>query len=173
MKINAQVEEVLNNQVNAEFWSAYMYLSMSAWFEQRGLKGFANWMYIQHQEETTHALKIYRYVLGRQGTIALQPIAEVPTDWADIMDVMEETYEHECKVTAMIYNCMEVADTEKDRGTASMLQWFVDEQIEEESNVDEIISQLKLIGEDGNGIYQLDKELATRVFVDSTLTAAV
>jgi len=170
MKINAKVEEVLNHQVNAEFWSAYMYLSMSSWFEEKGLKGFAHWMYVQYQEENTHALKIYHFVLDRQGTITLQPIQAVPTDWSDILNVMEETYKHECKVTAMIYNCIEVAEAEKDRATVSMLQWFVDEQIEEETNADEIIHQPKLIGNDGQAIYHLDKELAARVFVDSTLT---
>jgi ferritin len=82
---------------------------------------------------------------------------------------MEESYKHECKVTAMIYNCLEVAENEKDRATVSMLQWFVDEQIEEETNVDDIINQLKLIGKDGQAIYHLDKQLATRIFVDPTL----
>jgi len=173
MKIPVKVEEILNKQVNAEFWSAYMYLSMSAWFEEKGLKGFANWMYVQFQEENTHALKIYHFVLGRQGNIKLQPIAGVPAEWKDILDAMEETYQHEVKVTAMIYNCLDVAEKEKDRGTVSMLQWFVDEQIEEETNVDDIINQLKLIGNDGQAIYHLDKELATRVFVDSTITTTV
>jgi ferritin len=172
MKITLKTEEVLNKQVNAELWSAYMYLSMSAWFKEKGLKGFANWMYVQYQEEITHAIKIYNFVLDRQGSIKLKPIEAVPTDWSDIQNVMEETYKHECKVTALIYNCLDVAEDEKDRATVSMLQWFVDEQKEEEANADEIINQLKLIGNDGQAIYHLDKELAARVFVDSTLTPA-
>jgi ferritin len=172
MKINAKVEEVLNNQVHAEFWSAYLYLSMSAWFQKKGLKGFAHWMYIQYQEEITHAIKLYNFVLDRQGSIKLQPIEAVPSEWASIPKVFEESYGHECKVTAMIYNCLDVAEAEKDRATASMLQWFVDEQKEEEANADDILNQLKLIGEDGQGIYHLDKELAARIFVDSTLTTA-
>ena len=172
MKINAKVEGVLNHQVNAEFWSAYMYLSMSAWFEEKGLKGFANWMHVQFQEELTHALKIFNFVLGRQGTIKLQPIEAVPIEWSGILNVMEETYKHEVKVTAMIYKCLDVAEIEKDRATVSMLQWFVDEQIEEETNVDNIINHLKLIGNDGQAIYHLDKELASRVFVDATVTTA-
>jgi ferritin len=168
MKINNKVEEVLNKQVNAEFWSAYLYLSMSAWCESKGLKGFANWMRVQFQEETTHALKIYDYVLNRSGEIKLQPIAAVDNSWKSILHMFEETYKHECIVTDLIANCYEVAVTEKDHATASMLQWFIDEQTEEESNAIEIIDQLKLLGEKGEGIYHLDKELATRVFVDST-----
>lgn len=172
MKINAPVQEILNKQINAEFWSAYLYLSMSAWFEEKGLKGFANWMRIQFQEETTHALKLFDYVTERQGIVKLEPIAAVQTEWKSILDAMEETYKHELKVTELIYNCLDVAEKQKDRATMSMLQWFVDEQIEEESNVDEIINQLKLIGDNGQAIYLLDKELSTRVFVDSTAPTA-
>jgi len=169
MKIPVKVQDVLNKQVTAEFWSAFLYLSMAAWFEEKGLKGFANWMRVQYQEENAHALKIYDFVLSRQGIMTLEPLAAVPSSWSSIMEVFEESYKHECIVTAMIYNCLEVAETEKDRATVSMLQWFVDEQIEEETNVDDIINQLKLIGDDGQGIYHLDKELATRIFVDPTL----
>jgi ferritin len=171
MKINKKVEKVLNNQVNAEFWSAYLYLSMSAWCESKGLKGFANWMRVQFQEETSHALKIYDYVLNRAGELKLKPIAEVETTWKSILHVFEETYKHECKVTDLIANCYEVATAEKDLATANMLHWFIDEQTEEESNVLEIIDRLKLLGEKGEGIYLLDKELASRVFVDATKSA--
>lgn len=168
MRINTNVQNVLNKQINAEFWSAYMYLSMSIWFENRGLKGFANWMRVQYREETSHALKILDYVSNRQGIVLLEPIQEVPTEWTSILNVMETVYEHELKVTELIYNCQEVAEAEKDRATVSMLKWFVDEQMEEEANVDTIINQLELIGENGQAIYLLDKELATRVFVDPT-----
>ena len=171
MKLSKKVEDVLNKQINAEFWSAYMYLSMSSWFESKGLKGFANWMRVQFQEENTHALKFYDYVLSRTGEIKLEPIAAVPATWEDILAIFNQSYEHECKVTAMIYNCYDVAEIEKDRATTSMLQWFIDEQTEEESNVLEIIDQLNLIGENGQAIYLLDKELATRVFVDATKAA--
>jgi len=172
MKINKKVEEVLNNQVNAEFWSAYLYLSMSAWCESKGLKGFANWMRVQFQEETTHALKIHDFVLSRSGEIKLQPIAAVENSWKGILHIFEETYKHECVVTDLIANCYEVAMAEKDHATAGMLQWFINEQTEEESNALEIIDQIKLLGEKGEGIYLLDKELATRVFTDSTKNPA-
>jgi ferritin len=171
MKINKKVEDVLNKQVNAEFWSAYLYLSMSAWCERQGLKGFANWMRVQFQEETSHALKIHDYVLNRSGEIKLQPIAAVETSWKSILHVFEETYKHECLVTDMINNCYEVALDEKDHPTASMLKWFIDEQTEEESNALEIIDQLKLVGEKGNGIFFIDKEMSVRTFVDDTKSA--
>lgn len=170
MRINANVQEVLNKQINAEFWSAYMYLSMSIWFEGKGLKGFANWMRVQYQEETTHALKFVDFINERQGIVKLEPIQQVPSEWSSILNVMEVVYEHELKVTELIYNCQETAENEKDRATASMLQWYVNEQIEEEANVDNIINQLKLIGDNGQAIYLLDKELSTRVFVDQTAT---
>src|SRR5512142_1439767 len=107
MKISKKVEEVLNNQVNAELWSAYLYLSMSAWSESRGFKGFANWMRVQFKEETFHALKIMNFVLSRSGEIKLQPIAAVKTSWDSLLHMLEETYDHECKVTGLINNCYE------------------------------------------------------------------
>jgi len=171
MKLTKNVEDVINKQINAELWSAYLYLSMSSWFESKGLKGFANWMRIQFQEETAHGLKFFDYVLSRTGEIKLEPIAVVPNTWGSIKEVFEQSYEHECLVTQMIYNCYEVAESDKDRATTSMLQWFIDEQAEEESNVLTILDQLNLIGEDGQAIYHLDKELATRIFVDPTLKA--
>ncbi len=173
MRFNNKVEEVLNKQINAEFWSAYMYLSMSAYFQTKGLKGFANWMRVQYQEEVTHAVKIYDYIIGRGGVVKLEAIAKVPTEWKGIKDAFKETYNHECKVTDMIHNCYETALSERDHATSNMLQWFINEQAEEEQNVQAILDQLSLIGEDGQAIYLLDKELATRVFVDATQAAAV
>jgi len=145
---------------------------MSGWCESKGLKGFANWMRVQFREETAHALKIRDYVLSRSGEIKLQPIADVENSWKSFLHMFEETYRHECVVTDLIANCYEVAVSEKDHATAGMLQWFIDEQTEEERNAIEIIDQLKLLGEKGEGIYHLDKELATRVFVDSTQNTA-
>jgi ferritin len=173
MKINKKVEEVLNKQVNAEFWSAYLYLSMSAWCESKGLKGFANWMYVQYQEEVAHALKIFNFVLTRSGEIKLEPIAAVDHSWNSVLHMLEETYRHELVVTDLIGNCYEVSVSERDHSTASMLQWYIDEQTEEENNVVAIIDQLKLLGEKGEGIYLLDKELATRIFVDPTIPKAL
>ncbi|MCE5345757.1 MAG: ferritin [Bacteroidales bacterium] len=168
MKINKKVEEILNKQVNAEFWSAYLYLSMSAWCESQGLKGSANWMRVQFHEETSHALKIQDYVLSRSGEIKLQPINAVETSWNNLLHLFEETYKHECVVTEMINKCYEVALSEKDYATAIMLQWFIDEQTEEESNALEIIDHLKLLGDKGAGIYHLDRSLEKRKFTDET-----
>lgn len=171
MKFNKKVEEILNKQVNAEFWSAFMYLSMASWFESKGLKGFANWMRVQFQEETAHALKIHNYIITRGGEAKLEKLDAVPVEWKNIMEVFEETYKHECKVTDMIHKCYNVAADERDHASTNMLQWFIDEQVEEEQNVTAIIDQLKLIGDNGQAIYLLDKELATRVFVDPTQPA--
>lgn len=168
MKINKKVEEVLNKQVNAELWSAYLYLSMSAWCETKGLKGFANWMLIQFKEETTHALKIFDFVNKRAGEIKLEPIAGVEHSWNNLIHIFEETYKHECHVTEMINNCYNVAVEEKDHATASMLKWFIDEQTEEEENALNLLDKLKLIGDKGGAIYHLDRELGKRKFKDET-----
>jgi ferritin len=168
MKIDKKVEEVLNKQVNAEFWSAYLYLSMAAWCESKGFKGFANWMLVQYKEETSHALKIMNFVLTRSGEIKLQPIKAVETSWNSLLSIFEEAYKHECEVTSMIDNCYEVAIAEKDYATSTMLQWFINEQTEEESNAHEITEKLRLIGEKSGGIFYLDKKLGSRTFTDET-----
>jgi ferritin len=168
MKISKKVADVLNKQVNAELWSAYLYLSMSIWSESKGFKGFANWMMVQFKEETSHALKIKDFVLSRSGEIKLQPIAAVKTSWDSLLSMFEETYEHECKVTTLINECYEVALAEKDYSTSTMLQWYINEQTEEESNALEIIDILKITGEKSGGIFYLDKNLGKRTFVDET-----
>jgi ferritin len=171
MKINKKVEEILNKQVNAELWSAYLYLSMSAWSESRGFKGFANWMMVQFKEETSHALRIKDFVISRSGEIKLQPIAAVKTSWDSLLSMFEETYEHECKVTNLINECYEVALAEKDYATSTMLQWFINEQTEEENNALEIIGVLKITGEKSGGIFYLDKNLGKRTFTDEAKKA--
>ena len=162
MKLSKKVEGVLNKQINAEFWSAYLYLSMSAYFQSVAMNGFAHWMRIQFEEEKAHALKIYDYVFSRGGEVKLDAIENVPTHWNSVSEVIKATYEHECKVTAMIYNCYEVANSEKDYATSSMLQWFIDEQVEEEKNVQEILDKLALVGESKHTLYLLDKEMKKR-----------
>ena len=162
------LEKEINDQINYEFWSAQLYLSMSAHFSDLGLPGFAHWMYIQYQEETTHAIKFFNYVIERGGKAVVQPIKEVPTNWDSVLSVFEETMEHEQKVTARINHLADTAVAEKDHATQSMLRWFIDEQVEEEANVKAIVDTLKLVKDNGYAIYSLDKELAARVFVDST-----
>lgn len=168
MRFKKSVEEILNKQINAEFWSAYLYLSMSSYLAQKGLTGFANWMRVQYQEEVSHALKIFDYVIARGGNVRLEPIAAVETDWKGIKEIFDSTYEHECKVTDMIHNCYETALKERDHATANMLQWFIDEQAEEEESALEIIDKLKMVGDNGAALYMMDKELGARTFVDAT-----
>jgi ferritin len=166
--ISKRMELEINKQINAELWSAYMYLSMSAYFENNGLAGCANWMRIQYQEEVAHALKFFDYVCERGGTVKLMPIAEVPNTWKNIIQVFEQTLEHEEKVTYLINNLMDVAIEEKDHAAKSFLQWYVDEQVEEEANVKKILDELRLIDGKGQGLLMLDREFAARIFVDPT-----
>jgi len=169
--LNQRVYNAINDQINAEIWSGYMYLSMSAYFSSEGLNGFANWMRVQWQEELSHAMKFFDYVVERGERPILKPIDAVPEKWDSAMHAMEETLKHEQHVTALINNIMDIAIEEKDHATKSMLQWFIDEQVEEEANVQEIIDSLKLIGDKGHGVFMLDKELKTRLFVDETAQA--
>jgi ferritin len=171
--LKEKVLKALNEQVNAEQYSALLYLSMSAWFENKGLPGFANWMYVQYQEELTHANKIFKYVVERNGKAELKAIEQMPVEFESVLQVVEKTLEHEQHVTELINNLVDVAVEARDHATQSFLQWFVDEQVEEEANVNEILDSLKLIeGEaKGNGLFMLDRELRQRVFVDTTQAA--
>ena len=161
----------LNEQINAEQYSAFLYLSMSAWFNDKGLPGFANWMYVQYQEELTHANKFFNYINERSGKVVLKAIDQVDTEFDGIIDVVEKTLAHEQKVTGMINNLVDIANEERDHASQSFLQWFVDEQVEEEANVEDILDTLKLIDGQGNGIFMLDREMRQRKFVDTTSSA--
>ncbi|MCY1722625.1 ferritin [Prolixibacteraceae bacterium Z1-6] len=158
----------LNEQINAEQYSALLYLSMSANLNDMGLPGFANWMYVQYQEELSHANKFYNYVVERGGKVQLKAIEQVPTKWEGVIDIYKATLEHEQKVTDLINSLVDVAIEERDHATQSFLRWFVDEQVEEEANVTEILDTLKLINGQGNGIFMLDREMRSRTFVDTT-----
>ena len=170
--LSKTIEKAINKQINAELWSGYLYLSMASYFESIGLKGFANWMWIQAREEATHAMRFYHHVIERNGRVLITAIDKVSTDWKSPLHAFEDTYTHEIKVTGLINNLVNLAISEKDHTTANMLQWFVNEQVEEESSASEIIQKLKLIGKDTSGLFMLDKELAVRIFtppVDLTL----
>lgn len=160
----------INEQINAEQYSAFLYLSMSAWFHDKGLPGFANWMYIQYQEELTHANKMFNYVVERGEKPELKAIKQMPVEWDGIIEIYQATLEHEQHVTELINNLVDIAIEVKDHATQSFLQWFVDEQVEEEANVTEILDNLKLINGQGNGIFMLDREMRSRTFVDETVT---
>ena len=162
--LQKKIEEALNEQINAEFWSAYLYLSMSLHFESEGRKGMANWFRIQFQEEQAHALALIDYLQARDGRVELKPIAEVPTSWDSPKAAFEATLEHEKKVTAKINNLYAMAEEVKDFATRQKLNTFVAEQVEEEESVRQIIDDLTLVGDDGTGLLQIDRELGARVF---------
>ncbi len=162
--ISERLEKEINKQINAEFYSAYLYLSMSAYLSSINLNGFANWMRIQYQEEMDHAMRLYNYVIERGGKITLEAIEKPQTQWNGILDVIEHVYKHEQHVTSLINNLMTIALEEKDHASVSFLQWFVDEQVEEEASVDEILQQLKLIDGKGAGLFMLDREAKARVY---------
>ena len=157
--------EALNKQINEELYSSYLYLSMSAWFDNIGLKGFANWMKVQAKEELGHAMKFYKYIISRGGRVQLHEIKAPPHEWQSPLHAFEETLKHEKHITECINKLVELAEEEKDRATLNMLQWFVDEQVEEEANDEEIIAKLKMI-EGSNGIFMLDNQLAQRKYVE-------
>jgi len=169
--ISKKVENELNKQINAELYSAYLYLAMSAWFESKNLKGFANWMRIQNQEETAHAMKFYDYVLERGGKITLKAIEMPKGSWKNVIEIFAETLKHEQYVTSLINNLMNVSLAEKDHAAANFLQWFVNEQVEEEANATDILEQLKMIEGKGPALFMLDRELKLRVFVPITPAA--
>lgn len=163
--ISKRMEEELNKQINAEFYSSYLYLSMAAWFDSQNLAGFSNWMNVQAQEEWAHGLKIFNFVNERGGKVTLAKIDEPKTEWTDIINVYEEVLEHEQKVTELINKLSDIAIEESDHATKNFLQWFVDEQVEEESSVDNVLQQLKMIEGKGTGLFLMDREMQSRAFV--------
>jgi ferritin len=163
--LSEKMVDALNKQINRELYSAYLYLSMSAYNTFKGLKGFANWFMVQYQEEMTHTMKIYDYVNDQGGQVKLMTVAEPPTEFGSPLEMFEKTLEHEKFVTKCINDLVDLAIERKDHATRIFLQWFVTEQIEEEANDNEIITKLKLVGKEGNGLFMIDKELAARVFV--------
>ncbi len=166
MKENIRL--ALIEQVKEEFFSAYLYLSMSAWAENNGFKGAGNWLRIQFQEEEAHALHFFDYIKDRGGKIELPTIIAPDHTWKDLQSLFEDVKIHEKKVTERINDLYSLSLEYKDHALSTFLHWFVNEQIEEEKNVQDILDQLKLIGHNGSGLYLLDKELSTRVFVAPT-----
>jgi len=162
--ISKKMVEALNEQVNAEMYSAYLYLSMESYFKSLNLNGFANWMRVQTQEEMVHAMKIYDFINERGGRVTLKQIDGPPTEWKSPMAVFEAVYTHEQKVTGLINRLVDLAIEEKDHATNTFLQWFVNEQVEEESSADEKVQQLKMMEKAPGGMFMLDRELGQRVF---------
>ncbi|WP_027720483.1 ferritin [Maridesulfovibrio zosterae] len=161
---NKVLEKALNEHLNAELYSAYLYLSMSAYFSNIGLSGFANWMRVQAQEEQFHAMKFYDYINERGGCVKLTAIDAPEIKWENPLACIEAVLEHEQKVTALINHLVDLAIEERDHATNIFLQWFVTEQVEEEDNVNDVLSKVRLIEGKGNGMFIMDKELGARVF---------
>lgn len=160
--INKKMEKALNEQMNREMYSAYLYMAMSSHCAQKGLKGFANWFMVQYHEEMFHAMKFYEYIGVQGGAATLKAIAQPPAAYKSLLEMFTKTLEHEQFITQSINDLMELAIAEKDHATRIFLQWYVTEQVEEENNDNEIIAQLKLINNDPQGTMMLDKELAAR-----------
>lgn len=170
--LSQQLHEALNAQINAEMWSAYLYLSMSVDAEAKGLKGVANWFYVQFQEEQDHACILMNYILSRDAEVRLQPIAEVRTSWDSPLEMFRDTLEHEQKVTAMINNLAAIAAGDKDYASSNMLVWFIDEQVEEEESAREMIGACEAVEGNKFGLYMLDKELAARTYTQAAPLAS-
>ena len=158
------MEKAINAQINAEFYSSYLYLAMSAHFAAISLDGMASWMKMQAQEELFHGMKMYDFVHERGGKVELVAIDKPPAKWKTPLAVFEEVLKHEQKVTTLINKLVDQAMDERDHATNIFLQWFVTEQVEEEASASSIVEKLKLIGKDANGLFVLDQELAQRVF---------
>lgn len=167
--MNTKVASALTAQINKEFYSAYLYLAMNQYFEDENMAGMANWMYQQFQEEQFHAKKMLKYLNSRGVKVELEMIEKPTIKWDSIQHVFDNVLEHEESITASINDIQSIAVEEKDFATMSFLQWFIDEQIEEEENAANIIKQLELIGDNGYGLLMLDKELAGRTFTEPTV----
>ena len=162
--LSEKMNQALNNQINKEMESANLYLSMSAYFETESFSGMASWMFNQYQEEMAHAMKLFKYVNDREGKVILESIEKPKSVWSNTLDVFEDTLTHEKFITKSISDLIDLAMEEKDHATNSLLQWFITEQVEEESTVSTIISQFKMLSESKESLYHIDKELGQRVF---------
>ena len=162
--LKKKIEDALNAQINAEMWSAYLYLSMAAYCHAQGQPGMGKWFEVQFKEEQDHAKILFNYVISRNGKVDLRPIEAVPTEWNSILNVFESSLRHEQSITENINKLFALTSEENDYATQSMLQWFIDEQVEEEENVQTIIDNLKMIKDNGYGIYMIDKELGQRTY---------
>ena len=173
--LGKKIEKTLNEQINAEMYSSYLYLSMSAYFDSKNLGGFSHWMKIQAQEELVHAMKIFNYVNERGGRVELTAIEAPNTEWDSPLAVFKNAYEHELKVTALINNLVDLSISEKDHATTQFLQWYVEEQVEEEASADEIVQKITLAKDAPGAMYMIDKELTQRLeafSLDAAIAAA-
>jgi len=167
--LNQRIEKIINEQINAELYSSYLYLAMSAYCADLGLAGFANWLKIQVQEELAHVEFMFNYLIERNGRVVLETVEKPPVEWNNIIEVFEETLKHEQYISSRINNIVNVALEEKDHATASFYKWFLDEQVEEEATASDVLSKLKLTKAEGSALFFMDQEMAKRVFVQPVL----
>jgi ferritin len=160
--INKTVEAAINEQIKHEFDSAYLYLSMSAWAEANSLAGAAHWLRAQYGEEQGHAMKFYKYVVEQGGRVMLGGLAQPASEWTSLLDLFQQVLDHEKKVTAWLTKLYEIAVAEKDYATQFLLQWFINEQVEEESGVTKVVDAIKMVGNSGTALYMVDRQLAAR-----------
>jgi ferritin len=160
--ISTTLQKALNEQINKEFFSAYLYLSMAAWFENKNLPGFGKWMRVQAGEEQEHGMKFYEHLIDRGGTVTLLPLSAPQTTWKTNLEVIKQVQTHEAEVTASINTLYELALKEKDYPAQVLLHWFINEQVEEEKSAAEIVQQLELIDAKGTAVLMLDHQLGKR-----------
>lgn len=162
--LSQKMQDALNAQINAEYYSSYLYLAMSAYCEKINMKGFASWFRVQSAEEMIHVTKFFDYVLDRRGEVALKPIQGPPASWDSPQAVFEAALKHEQHVTSLIYGLADLAMAEKDHATHNLLEWFLEEQVEEEAAADQVLQDIKLAGSGQAGLYLIDRDLGTRGF---------
>ena len=170
--LDQRMQDALSGQINAELYSAYLYLSMSAQFAELGMSGGQNWMHVQFQEELSHAQKFFDYVVERGGRVLLEAIDKPDREWPTALAIFEHALEHEHKVTGLINSLADLALELRDHATLQELQWFIGEQVEEEATADDMVKKLRLVQGAPGGLYEIDKELAARVFVPPATTTA-
>lgn len=163
--IPKKLEQAFGDQIRHELESAYLYLAMAAYFDSQGLEGMGRWMRAQTQEEVTHAMRFYKHIVERGGRPQLQPVSILQQEWTSPQAAFAAAYEHERFITGRINELVKLSQTENDFASRTLLQWFVDEQIEEEASTGKIAQELELVGADGRGVLMLDRELGQRVFV--------
>jgi ferritin len=166
--LSKKMEKAINQQINAEIYSSYLYLSMATYFESKSLGGFSNWMRQQAQEELFHGMKMFDFVCERGGRVSLKAIDQPPSKWSSPLNAIENVLSHEQKVTGLINDLVNLAQDERDHATNIFLQWFVSEQVEEEDTAGSLVDKLILIGKDANGLFMLDTELGQRMFTIPT-----
>jgi ferritin len=163
MTLSKTMQDAINDHLNQEFYASYLYLSMAAYCESINLPGFAHWMRIQSQEEYSHAMKLFDFINDREGRVVLHPIAQPTIEFNSALDVMRQTLEHERHVSRLINQLYDTAVREEDYATQVRLQWFISEQVEEEKAASGLVEHLKLIGNQGDALLMLDREMGSRV----------